>query len=224
MIGTDDFLTITQPDVHSSDKGVAILLPDWGQAAVNPKAINFLRKRLPEEGWTTITIQPMEKPLGYPIHHEKPNIAEEENNKLLIDYQQQLSPMLTSVMEKAADYPGIFIVIAQGNNAAQLLNIYLQEEVEKPNALILLSAHLLTDKDNAQLSTSIAESEIPILDLWLKKDSYWVNHFAKQRAMYARKELKTYYRQRQLTNFNTGYYPEQALAKEIKGWLTTIGW
>ncbi|NMP30304.1 DUF3530 family protein [Thalassotalea sp. M1531] len=224
LAGTEDFLTITQPDTHSSDKGVAILLPEWSQPATDVKAINFLRQNLPSQGWTTITLQPIAKPENYPSLAQKHSEAIEENQKTLDEYQNKLAPLMTAVMEKAADYPGIFLVIAQGNNAAVLMNLYQQEKVEKPNAFITLSAHMLTSADNQQLANVMAESEIPVLDVVLKKDLTWITHFAPLRKKLAQKELKPYYRQRTLTNFRTGYYPEQHLAKEIKGWLTTIGW
>lgn len=224
LAGTEDFLTITQPDSHQADRGVAILVPEWSQAATDPKAINFLRQHLPHEGWTTITLQPLTKPLNYPAQAERTETAQEENQKLLEEYQTKLAAIMTAVMEKAADFPGIFLVIAQGNNAAMLIDLYQQEKVEKPNALVTLSTYLLTEADNKALANKMAESEIPTLDLVLKKDVLWVQHFAKTRKTTAKKTMKTYYRQRELTNFRAGYYPLETLAKEIKGWVTTIGW
>ncbi|WP_448211836.1 DUF3530 family protein [Colwellia sp. MEBiC06753] len=225
LAGTEDFLTIVQADNHSSDKGTAILLPEWSQAATDAKAINFLRQYLPDQGWTTIVIQPQQKPMAYPSHAEKAVLAIEENQKTLADYQAKLTPILSAVMEKAAENPGIFLVIAQGNNAAILLDLYQSnEQLEKPNALITLSAHLLTEAENKELAKKMATSSLPILDLVLAKDTPWVDHFASLRVKLAKQELKPFYRQRQLMNFRSGYYPEPALAKEIKGWLATIGW
>ena len=224
LAGTEDFLTILQPDTHSTDRGIAILLPEWGQAATDTKAINYLRQHLPDEGWTTIAIQPLAKPLNYPSRQEKQAQAIEENGELLKAYQEQLTPLLAAVMEKAAEYPGIFLVIAQGNNAATLMDLYEQALVPPPNAFITLSAHRLTVTGNQRLAEQIAVTELPILDLVLKRDNQWIEHFALDRKKAAKRELKEIYRQRELMNFRTGYYPQEALAKEIKGWLTTIGW
>lgn len=224
LAGTEDFLTITQPDAHQTDKGVAILLPEWSQAATDPKAINFLRQHLPDDGWTTITIQPLAKPENYPSTNEKLALAQEENQKALSEYQTKLAAIMTAVMAKAADYPGIFLVVAQGSNGAMLLDLYHQDKLEKPNAFITLSTYLLTEQDNNALAKKMAELDLPVLDVVLRKDVLWVEHFAKKRQKTARKALKTYYRQRELHNFRAGYYPTERLAKEMKGWLTTIGW
>jgi len=224
LAGTEDFLTIVQPDMHHLDKGVAILLAEWGQAATDVKAINHLRQYLPEQGWTTITIQPVAKPTNYPSSAEKIEVAQENDEKALSQYKEKLTPILTAVMEKAADYPGIFLVIAQGNNAAVLLDLYQTEALKKPNAFIALSAHMLTSKDNHKLANQMANSPLPILDIVLKKDLPWVEHFAPLRKKSAQKELKPFYRQRVLNNFRSAYYPEHTLTKEIKGWLTSIGW
>ncbi|REL31736.1 DUF3530 family protein [Thalassotalea euphylliae] len=224
LAGTEDFLTILQPDNHSTDRGIAILLPEWNQAATDTRAINFLRQHLPNEGWTTIAIQPITKPENYPSQQLKPSLAAEENKEMLTKYAEQLAPMLTSVMEKAAEYPGVFLVIAQGNNAAILLDLYEQAAVEQPNALITLSAHRQSAAGNQRLAEQIADSELPVLDIVLKKDVHWIKYFAQDRQKAAKRELKPIYRQRELTNFRAGYYPEERLAKEIKGWLTTVGW
>ena len=183
-----------------------------------------MRQHLPNEGWTTIAIQPITKPENYPSQQLKPSLAAEENKEMLTKYAEQLAPMLTSVMEKAAEYPGVFLVIAQGNNAAILLDLYEQAAVEQPNALITLSAHRQSAAGNQRLAEQIAGSELPVLDIVLKKDVHWIKYFAQDRQKAAKRELKPIYRQRELTNFRAGYYPEERLAKEIKGWLTTVGW
>ncbi|MFD2165235.1 DUF3530 family protein [Thalassotalea euphylliae] len=224
LAGPNDFLTITQPDTHSVDKGTMILLPEWSQAATDVKAMNFLRSHLPKEGWTTITIQPLLAPENYPSQQEKPNIATEENSKAVTAYVDQLTPVMEAVMEAAANYPGIFVVIGQGNNAAMLMAMYQQDDVAKPNAFISLSGYRQSADGNKVFAEQMAMSEIPTLDLVLKRDVHWVEHFADTRRQAAKQEMKPYYRQREIHNFRAGYYPTEHLAKEIKGWLTTIGW
>ncbi len=224
MAGTEDFITLTQTDLHATDKGIMILLPEWHQSATSPKAINFLRKHMPTEGWTTITVQPIGKPSQYPSQAEKKIEQQESDNKALEEYKAQLIPMMKAVFEKAASFPGIFVVVSEGNNAALLLDLFEQQQLPMPNAFVMLSAHQLTSEDNIALANNIAESELPILDLYLKKDNSWVHHFIKLRKQYANKELKTYYRQYQFNTFTPGYYPEQELARAIKGWLNAIGW
>jgi len=224
MAGTDDFMTLVEKDLHPTDKGVMILVPEWQQSATSPKAINFLRKHLPTDGWATITIQPLEKPMIYPSRAEKEVERNTENEEAISAYTEQFIPMMAKVFEEAANYPGIFVVVAEGNNAAILIDLFEQQQLPMPNAMVMLSAHQLNEADNQRLALTIAESDLPILDLYLSSDNNWVHHFVKLRQQIARREMKTYFRQRQFKSFSPGYYPEQSLAKSIKGWIASIGW
>jgi len=233
LAGPDDYLTLVDENTSINNKGVAILLPDWQQGAVNPKAINFLRKTLPNQGWTTISIQPANKPKNYPSKALK--ISEQQKaNKIIIDeYKSKLTALINAVLTKSKDYPGIVIIIAQGNHGGMLVDIFDQQSSDQnsttPNALILLSSYLLNsneliDETNTAFAKTLAYSEYPILDLYLKYDNPIVLDKAAQRLAIANQELKAYYRQRQINNTATGYYPEQELLIQINSWLKAIGW
>ncbi len=233
LAGPDDYLTLVDENTSINNKGVAILLPDWQQGAVNPKAINFLRKTLPNQGWTTISIQPANKPKNYPSKALK--ISEQQQaNKIIIDeYKTKLTALINAVLTKSKDYPGIVIIIAQGNHGGMLVDIFDQQSSDQnsttPNALILLSSYLLNsneliDETNTAFAKTLAYSEYPILDLYLKYDNPIVLNKAAQRLAIANQELKAYYRQRQINNNATGYYPEQELLIQINSWLKSIGW
>lgn len=234
LAGPDDYLTLITENTHINNKGVAILLPDWQQGATNPKAINFLRTQLPLQGWTTISIQPTSTPENYPSSALKISIQQEENQKTIDDYTLKLAAMINAVISKANEYPGIVMIIAQGNHGAMLVDLLDQsnEQVkitQTPNAVILLSSYVLTnnqliDETNTAFAKKIAYSEYPILDLYLRYDHAVVVAKAKQRLAWSTKEMKVYYRQRQLNNNATGYYPEQELLTQINSWLKSIGW
>lgn len=221
---TDEYLTLIAPYETEINKGVVILLPDWQKGATNPSAINHLRKQLPYDGWTTITVHPPAKPENYPsvlIDLEK---RAEENEKSLTDYQEKLVTLMVEVMKKAEEYPGTFVVVAQGNTGAVLMNAFTKEQVKEPNALVLLSAYLPTDIENNAFSINMASSDLPVLDLHLKKDHKRALLSARQRAIKAKHELKTYYRQQEIFNSEFSYYPDASLRASILGWLRSIGW
>ena len=229
LAGPDDYLTLVQKYTSANSKGVAILLPEWQQGATNPKAINFLRNTLPSQGWSTIAIQPNNKPKGFPSFALTVSEQKKENALILTEYKSKLSAMLNAVMNTAKEYPGIVLIIAQGNNGALLVDIYNEEDSQRPNALILLSSyrqsnHGLIDSDNEEFSRQLAFTEMPVLDLYLKHDNTLVLAKAPQRKLMATQEMKAYYRQRQLNNTVTGYYPEKELLSQINGWLKAIGW
>ena len=85
LIGMKEHITLLELNKTSTAKGVIILLPDWQQSATRSNAINFLRKQLPEQGWTTMTIQPPNKPENYPSYAPTPEKRIENNQKTLTD-------------------------------------------------------------------------------------------------------------------------------------------
>jgi len=229
LAGPDDYLTLVKKYTSANSKGVAILLPEWQQGATNPKAINFLRNALPAKGWSTIAIQPSNKPENYPSTAITVVEQKKENQLTLKDYKSKLSSMLNAVMNTAKEYPGIVLVIAQGNNAALLVDLYSQEGSQLPNALILLSSyrqsnHGLINSVNEDFARQLAFTELPVLDLYLTNDNPLVLAKAAQRKSFAKQEMKVYFRQRQLNNTITGYYPETELLSQINSWLKAIGW
>ncbi|PKG85299.1 DUF3530 domain-containing protein [Colwellia sp. 75C3] len=229
LAGPDDYLTLVKRYTSANSKGVAILLPEWQQGATNPKAINYLRNILPSKGWSTIAIQPSNKPENYPSKAITVEEQKKENQLALDDYKNKLSTMLNAVMNTAKEYPGIVLVIAQGNNAALLVDLYSQEDSQRPNALIMLSSyrqsnHALINSVNEDFARQLAFTELPVLDLYLKHDNPLVLAKAAQRKSFAKQEMKVYFRQRQLNNNITGYYPEEELLSQINSWLKAIGW
>ena len=229
LAGPDDYLTLVKRYTSANSKGVAILLPEWQQGATNPKAINFLRNALPAQGWSTIAIQPSNKPDNYPSTAITVAEQKKENELILKEYKNKLGAMLNAVMNTAKEYPGIVLVIAQGNNAALLVDLYSETGNQLPNALILLSSYrksnqALTNSVNEEFARQLAFTELPVLDLYLKHDNPLVLAKAAQRKSFAQQEMKVYYRQRQLNNNVTGYYPEKELLNQINGWLKAIGW
>jgi hypothetical protein len=234
LAGPDDYTTLITENSSINNKGVAILLPDWQQGPTNPKAINFLRNKLPLQGWTTISIQPTSKPTDYPSSALTLSEQQQENKVIIDAYKIKLATMMNAVITKASEYPGIVIILAQGNHGAMLVELLDQGSeqpaiTQAPNALILLSSYLLTnneliDETNTDFAKKLAYSEYPVLDLYLRHDNPIVLDKAKQRSALSKKEMKVYYRQRQLNNPAMGYYPEQELLTQINSWLKSIGW
>jgi len=230
LAGPDSYLTLINKNTNVNNKGVVILLPDWQQGATNPKAINFLRNSLPDEGWTTIAVQPNNKPQAYPSTALLIEEQIKENKTLIDEYQRKQKALFNALMNLAKEYPGIVIVIAQGNNGALLVDLFNNSEnLELPNAMILLSSYRQTSSElvntvNETFATQLAQTELPILDLYLQHDHPLAIAKAAQRKSSAQQEMKVYYRQRQLNNNVTGYYPEEELLSQINRWLKSVGW
>jgi len=226
LIKTDEseYALIKAASTTRNDKGIAILIPDWQQGLTNPKALNFLRKELPNQGWATFSVQSPRKPKNYPALLSIESELAEQNKTALMPYTNELKNLIAEVMKKARNYPGIFLVITQGSQAAMLIDLYKNNEDLAPSALVILSAGMYSTIENNTFAHNIATSSLPVLDLVLKRDNTLVLENAKLRKQYVNKEFKTLYRQKQLTNMLPGYYPEQTLITEINGWLKSIGW
>ena len=222
--GDSEYTLIKGTSSTKNDKGVAILIPDWQQGLTNPKALNFLREELPNHGWATLSIQPPNKPKNYPSSASTQSELAEQNKAALMPYKNELKSLMMEVMKKAKGYPGIFLVVTQGSQAAMLIDLYKDNEDLQPTAFVILSAGMYSPMENDTFAYNIAVSQLPILDLVLKRDSRLVLENAHLRKKYTTKELKVFYRQKTLSNIIPGYFPEQTLITEINGWLKTIGW
>lgn len=247
-VGEDSVLVQIQPEQSPIAKGVAILIPDWNHSLSSPKSITSLRERLPESGWVTMAAQPPQmdenidqlikayyqdklKANDSSMQTANESTAQESNTseddtapEPLARYKEKLTALMKVLMEKAYNYPGIFIVIAEGTNAALLTELYHENAIERPSAFILLSAYYADDNANTAFNKLLATSPYPVLDLLLTRDNPWVMHSKEERKQLAKKHAKVIYRQQQLTTSHTGYYPDEALHRSIKGWLRSIGW
>ena len=224
LVGTEEVITLIKTSNTPNSKGTAILLPDWQQTATNPKSINFLRQHLPNEGWTTITIQPPSKPENYPSTALTYSEQQEENQLTIKAYHQQLSAIMLAVTEKAKGYPGIMMIIAEGQNAAHLASLYQQNKNTVPEAFILLSSYLSDTIENQKFTADLAQTDYPVLDLYLTRDHPLALKSAALRLTSANKAMKAFYRQKQLGNITTGYYPQHKLLSALNGWLKSMGW
>ncbi len=224
LAGPDNFITLIHSEETNSNKGVAILLPDWHQVATNPKGLNNLRQKLPQQGWTVIAIQPSAKPKNYPSQALEKTQRQQDNLATLDRYQEGLNQIMLTVMEKAKNYPGIFMVISEGSHAAILTHLFQQNEQLAPHMLVVLSSYMSNEVADIQYASLLAASSFPVLDLYLKRDHPMAIHSASRRKIQAKKQMKANYRQRQLNNMTPGYYPKQGLLTEINSWLRASGW
>lgn len=222
--GSNEYILIEETSSTKNNKGVAILIPDWQQGVTSPKAINYLRKSLPNQGWSTFSVQAPNKPQNYPSKSSSLTELAEQNKMALMPYRNELKALVMEIMKKAMNYPGIFLVITQGSQAAMLVDLYKNNPDLSPTALVILSAGMHSTLENETFAKNVSISTLPILDLVLKKDNMLLLNNAQLRKKYATKEVKVFYRQRTLSNMVSGYYPEQTLLVEINGWLKSIGW
>ena len=139
------------------------------------------------------------------------------------DIEKQITERMTAAWELASQYPGFYLVICQGKSCNWLTNLFLKQQDLKPDAMIMLSAHMPQHNMNEQFAEQLSKTEFPVLDLYQSSDNPWVLNNVQWRRKMARKNYKTDYRQRRLFS-GIDYYGQQTRTiKEIYGFLTAVG-
>lgn len=208
--GNGNFLALQRQALTSYTKGTAILVPDWSEHPASPHYLDMLRQQLNEHGWHTLAIM-------------APDAALYEQNPAASDFSQQLAERLVAAIDQAAQQIGNTIVIANGSSAALLNQLYASEQLAAPAAFIMLGAYLTDPALNRELAQQISEQQVPTLDISHQRDNRFATANLKLRQQLAQRNLKTQYRQRQLSGT---FYDEDVHAwvlKEITGWLHSIG-
>lgn len=203
------FLTLQRAAMTPFVKGTVILVPDWSQHAASPRAVEYLRNYLIDFGWNTTAMM------------VPPAVAEASTENLLT-YQQKLLARLKLVMAEAESKPGTIVVIGLGHSGALLNQLYKNEELSAPQALVLIGAAMQDVALNEQVAEALSQHKVPTLDLLPQTDNTFARNSGSLRLQLVRKNIKEIYRQRLLPGSVEQDQPW--LAREILGWLNYIGY
>jgi hypothetical protein len=146
------------------------------------------------------------------------------DDQAFVDHEQQLVSLLQAAIEKSQEYPGFFLVISKGTSAAWLSKIYAEKTLDAPDALVAISPYWPDRKHNQRLPEWIANTSMPVLDLYSSWDNGWARKTVAQRQISAIKSLKLQYRQRELLGLNMHRQYNTYVGKEIYGWISYMGW
>ena len=240
---------VLQENTTAIIRGVAVMVADSGIPLVGQEGFSALANELNKLGWVTILLPAPD--IGFiPTltqdlvieDDEKKTIDEETNSTPLADldisqtpvtsiveqafeeHEQQLVSLLQAVIEKSQEYPGFLLVISKGTSAAWLSKIYAEKTLNSPDAFVAISPFWPDRNRNQQLPQWIANTPMPVLDLFSSQDNGWSQTTVAQREVAAVKSLKLQYRQRELLGFNQYRQYNTYLSKEIYGWVSHMGW
>jgi len=194
-------------------KGVAVLIPDWGQSANSPKQIKQLRTQLTRIGFTTFALQP--PAVQMTAANSKENLFQSQN-----DYRQTLLAQMLDIEKDIQDQPGFKLVLSQGVNTGWLAEFYLNEGLSPPDAMVLLDAYYPELQSNKQMAMSLSKLMFPLMDITTRLSNQWQKNQLQERTLLMQKEIKLDYRQQALILDKQ----EQRLFKSIYGWLSSLGW
>ena len=138
-------------------------------------------------------------------------------------YELNIKLRLQALINEAQNHQGYFIVIAQGSSAAAVASIYAKEELELPEALILLSPNLPDRTLASKMNQDITINSIPTLDIFSSSSSRSLLQSAKLRRKLAKKNFKVSYRQQKVFGDISQFNRNRKLLKSVYGWLSSLG-
>lgn len=233
-------------------RGLAILISDAGMPMVSQQGLAPLATELNKIGWATVLLSAptpqqlfeAEEPTAEPLAtqntvttaqdtantgsktsliHSK--MAESRLNPNTFNKQQEeLISLLKVAVKKVEEYPGFYLVIAQGSSAAWLTKIFAEGKSNLPDAFVAVSPFWADRSYNQTLPKIMAKTPMPVLDIYDNGDNDWVLNTVEKRQIAAVRSLKLLYRQRQLLGANQIGQQSYYLSKEIHGWLSHMGW
>jgi hypothetical protein len=234
-VGDEEVILVVQQNTSPFSRGTAVLIGEAGRGPLSQDNLAPLASYLNKYGWVTMLVSAPTvgvETLAKTDEGEPP--ADDKINSVAglrtIDPQafeqqeQQLIARLQALKTKSEAYPGFFIVIGQGTTAAWLGKLYAEEKLEIPDALVVISPYWPQRNYNKLIAEQLAQTTMPVLDIYSPWDNEWSLMSQQQRLIAATKSLKLHYRQRQL--IGQPYEPQQHryISKEIYGWLSHMGW
>jgi hypothetical protein len=234
-VGDEEVILVVQQNTSPFSRGTAVLIGEAGRGPLSQDNLAPLASYLNKYGWVTMLVSAPTvgvETLAKTDEGETP--ADDKINSVAglraIDPQafaqqeQQLIARLQALKTKSEAYPGFFIVIGQGTTAAWLSKLYAEEKLEVPDALVVISPYWPQRSYNRLIAEQLAQTTMPVLDIYSPWDNEWSLTSQQQRLIAATKSLKLHYRQRQL--IGQPYEPQQHryISKEIYGWLSHMGW
>ncbi len=198
--------------------GAAIILPAAGEGADSPGLIAFLRRELAPVGWTSLSLESPQaiphpnfataaeevskagsKQLSHPNNQAMPDYSDEALDTQINIQTKYLIASLNQLDDIGNDYPGHRMLIVSDTVAGLTISLLKDKKIPQPDILVVINPYLKSAKQNAQLAKSLAELEMPILDIH-SPDA----HHLSQLTMTQRKSMAPHnrpkrYQQRQLS-------------------------
>lgn len=238
-VGENIVPVFESPSNQSLSRGVAIILADQSPEGLSLNNAIQLSYRLNDKGWHTVV-----SPAPIPIAQNTAQDVEETQNTVhprsdsrhqAFDYtlhSQHLMLLINALNAHVEQYQGYNLIIAQGMNAAQLLDLGSKNAISLPNTLVTIAPYWPDIDTNKRIPQFISETEFPVLDLSIPHLNVWEQQTVKMRKNLATTSLKLHYRQQVVTvpsvkiqstkNEKNPFI--QSVASNILGWIRYLGW
>ncbi len=247
LAGEREVVVVTQESTTPLTKGVALIIGESGLGPFNQNSAAELANMMNQYGWVSMVMPAPTSAFFAPLEASPAVAAQNASNETepssdteqsvhprqgpvvleeaeFNQQEQQLMLQLQAIVPKTQQYPGFFLVIAQGTSAAWLGKIYSEQKLGLPDALIVVNPYWPQRAYNQQIPEILANTQMPVLDVFSRWDNKWGKRTVADRKVAAEKNLKLHYRQRELIGQMIDKEQYRLLSKEIYGWLTQMGW
>lgn len=211
-------------------RGVAIIVTEQQHGLYGQQGLSAVATSLNDWGWYTVVLPAPKISLSSDAQRNALPEANATTAQLslseesLTRYSLALSQRIEAVYAQVQTTPGYRLIVSQGVSSAGLIRLFQQGTVAAPDGLVTAAPFWPDSELNGVLPEQLANTVFPVLDLTSEWDNRWSIATAQERAIKATTGLKIHYRQRDIigTDYNAVQY--HAVAKEIYGWLTFLGW
>ncbi len=214
------YLLLHKHNQLSYVRGLIINIPDWNMHPYQSPFIRELYQAMPEYGWQSYALQPPNTDLTGVLWQAATNerypapMPDED----LISLRQPLQQRLSQALSYLDNKPGFRIVIAEGIVAAFLIQLYAQQALPAPDALVVIGPYLPQWQLNNALPAQLASFSFPVLDLQPADGNAWSLSTAAERVIQAKRQQHMGYRQRILPR--SAHVSQPSLLKHhVYGWL-----
>lgn len=205
------FLSLYTRQTLASRKGAVILLPGMGAHPDWPGVIHALRVKLPDHGWSTLSLQMPLLPSGSPV----------------TDYAS-LFGVAAARIQAGIDFlhkQGVKHIVLAGHSLGAAMGAWFLANHPKAGIETFVGIGMIssTKKPRLDTPTQLAKIHIPVLDIYGSEDLESVIKSARARATAARRAGNPDYRQQQVTgadHFFDGL--EDELVRDVRGWLRHV--
>lgn len=212
--GNGEFFVIRTEQMTREPQGAVVLLhgigahPDW------PVVISQLRKSLPQQGWSTLSVQ---LPVLPPEH------AIADYGKTLDEARRRIGTALEYLREQQIE-PVVIIGYSFGAATAFSYSASLQETPSDLLGVVGISAVAQPFmRPPVDLLAEIEGVKIPVLDIYGSRDFPEIVDSAADRRLAARKGENPWYQQIEIEGADHNYSGlGNVLSKRISGWLKKL--
>lgn len=134
-----------------------------------------------------------------------------------------LNSLVTS-LEKYAEEPGFRLVIAEGMSGFLVHELLADGELDGVDGFVMLNPYIPDTERNARINQTVAQTNIPVLDLVNINSNRWSRLTADRRKLNARAQTNTLYRQSELLGMGIAAEEYQFATGLIIGWTYYLGW